>query len=278
MTGKFSFNVTSRSGEKKCVNVCGVYLGTDANTAELIVWRVSNNSLFTGKKNTALRAFELFVKEKRLDGKVTPAWVKKKWENLRQKYKDIKSLSMMGGDPLVTPWKWYTVMDQALSGELTVAHSLLSNLSNLSNLSSSSSHFPVPSSGQDAPPAKKRKEQYWLAALQELERRQEERERRAAEREEERERRAADREEERERRAAEREEERERQALEREKRREQDLLSRQERWERELQAREERREKEYREREERRDREAAAREDRLFKLLETFMSKQYNTS
>ncbi|KAF5902950.1 stress response protein NST1-like, partial [Clarias magur] len=60
---------------------------TDSNTADLILWRVSNNSLFTGKKNTALRAFELFVKEKRLEGKVTPAWVKKKWENLRQKYK-----------------------------------------------------------------------------------------------------------------------------------------------------------------------------------------------
>ncbi|KAK3557246.1 hypothetical protein QTP70_026090 [Hemibagrus guttatus] len=257
-----------------------VFKWTDANTAELIVWRVSNNSLFTGKKNTALRAFELFVKEKRLEGKVTPSWVKKKWENLRQKYKDIKSLSMMGGDPLVTPWKWYAVMDQALSGELTMAHSLLSNLSNLNNLSSTSSPFPVPvsSSGQDGPPAKKRKEQYWLAALQELERRQEERERRAAEREEERERRAADREEERERRAAEREEERERQALDREKKREQELLTRQERWEMELQAREERREREYREREERRDREAAAREDRLFKLLETFMSKQYNTN
>ncbi|XP_062853726.1 histone-lysine N-methyltransferase, H3 lysine-79 specific [Trichomycterus rosablanca] len=242
---------------------------TDANTADLILWRVSNTGLFTGRKNTALRAFELFVKEKRLEGRVTPAWVKKKWENLRQKYKDIKSLSMMGGDPLVAPWKWYAGMDQALSGELSVAHSLLSNMSN-------SFSVPMPTSNQDGPPAKKRREQYWLAALQELERRQEERERRAAEREEERERRAADREEERERRASEREEERERQAIEREKRREQELLTRQERWEMELVAREEKREREYREREERRDQEAAGREDRLFKLLETFMSKQYN--
>jgi len=29
------------------------------------------------------------VKEKQLEGKVTPAWVRKKWENLKQKYKVI---------------------------------------------------------------------------------------------------------------------------------------------------------------------------------------------
>lgn len=43
---------------KVALSVWCVFLGTDANTAELILWRVSNNSLFTGKKNTALRAFE----------------------------------------------------------------------------------------------------------------------------------------------------------------------------------------------------------------------------
>uniref|UniRef100_A0A3B4BV73 Uncharacterized protein n=1 Tax=Pygocentrus nattereri TaxID=42514 RepID=A0A3B4BV73_PYGNA len=234
--------------------------GTDANTADLIVWRVSNSNLFTGKRNTALRAFEQFVKEKDLEGKVTPAWVKKKWENLRQKYKDIKSLSMLGGDPCSSQWKWYSIMDQALSGEITITHF--------------ASPVLVSSSGQEAPPIKRRKEQYLLVALQELERRKEERERREAEREDERERRAVDREEERERRAMKREEDREKQSLERERRREQEMLARQERWERELLAREERREKEYREREERRDREAASREDRLFKLLEAFVAKK----
>lgn len=93
-----------------------MHLGTDANTADLIVWRVRNNSLFTGRRNAAIKAFEwvkpvltllsaimpsssylfdavdlsiyrLYVKEKQLEGKVTPAWVRKKWENLKQKYK-----------------------------------------------------------------------------------------------------------------------------------------------------------------------------------------------
>ncbi|KAL6456113.1 hypothetical protein MHYP_G00359640 [Metynnis hypsauchen] len=254
------------------VGTIGSFKWTDANTADLIVWRVSNSNLFTGKRNTALRAFEQFVKEKDLEGKVMPAWVKKKWENLRQKYKDIKSLSLLGGDPCSSQWKWYAIMDQALSGEITITPSILSCPS------SAPTHFGSPvlvsSSGQEAPPIKRRKEQYLLAALQELERRQEERERREAKREDERERRAVDREEERERRAMKREEDREKQSLERERRREQEMLARQERWERELLAREERREKEYREREERRDREAASREDRLFKLLETFVAKK----
>ncbi|XP_026860497.2 UBX domain-containing protein 1 isoform X1 [Electrophorus electricus] len=237
------------------VGTIGNFKWTDANTADLIVWRVSNSSLFTGKRNTAMRAFEQFVKEKALEGKVTPAWVKKKWENLRQKYKDIKNLSMVGGEPCAAPWKWYAVMDQALSGEITCT-SMTTFPTILCPSPHTSSPFTstvlVSSSAQDPPPVKRKKDQYLQAALQELEKRQEERERQALEREE----------------------ERERQALERECRREQELLVRQERWEREYREREERREREYREREERREREASAREDRLFKLLETFVSKQ----
>ncbi|XP_067230729.1 uncharacterized protein si:ch73-193c12.2 [Chanodichthys erythropterus] len=236
----------------------GVFKWTDANTADLIVWRVSNNRLFTGRRNAAIKAFELYVKEKQLEGKVTPAWVRKKWENLKQKYKDLKSLNMAGGDAAIATWKWYAIMDGALSSEIPLNHFIKPD------------H--LTSFAQDAPPIKQRKEEDWLIALREMERRQEERERQAAEREDERDRRAAAREEERDRRAAEREERRERQALEREERREREMFAREERWEKEMLAREERQEREYREREERREREAAAREERLFKLLETFLA------
>ncbi|XP_073707745.1 uncharacterized protein [Garra rufa] len=248
----------------------GIFKWTDANTADLIVWRVSNNSLFTGKRNAAIKAFELYVKEKQLVGKVTPAWVRKKWENLKQKYKDLKSLSMVGGGTSTATWKWYAIMDGALSSETPLNHHFITPIQ-------------VSSSAQDTPPIKQRKEEDWLTALHDLERRQEERERltterederdrRAAVREEERDRRAAEREAERDRRAVEREEVRERQALEREERREREMFARQERWEKEMLVREERQERDYREREERREREAASREERLFKLLETFMA------
>uniref|UniRef100_A0A9J8D1D5 Si:ch73-193c12.2 n=1 Tax=Cyprinus carpio carpio TaxID=630221 RepID=A0A9J8D1D5_CYPCA len=236
----------------------GVFKWTDANTADLIAWRASNNSLFTGRRNAAIKAFELYVKEKQLAGKVTPAWVRKKWENLKQKYKDLKSLSMVGGNTSIATWKWYAVMDGALSSETSLNHFI--------------TPVQVSSSAQDAPPIKQRKEEDWLTAVREMEKRQEERERLASEREDERDRRAAAREEERDRRAAEREDVRERQTSEREERREREMLSRQERWEKDMLAREERLERDYREREERREREAAAREERLFKLLETFMA------
>ncbi|XP_059353813.1 uncharacterized protein si:ch73-193c12.2 [Carassius carassius] len=246
----------------------GVFKWTDANTADLIVWRVSNNSLFTSRRNVAIKSFELYVKEKQLVGKVTPAWVRKKWENLKQKYKDLKSLSMVGGNQSIATWKWYAIMDGALSSETPLNHFITHQVS---------------SSAQDAPPIKQRKEEDWLTAVREMEKRLEERERQASEREDERDRRAAAREDERDRRAAERDAERdrsaaereevkERQTLEREERREREMFARQERWEKDMLAREERQERDYREREERREREAAAREERLFKLLETFMA------
>lgn len=182
---------------------------------------------------------------------------------------DLKSLTMVGGDTGITTWKWYPIMDNALSSEIT--------------LNPFVTPVHVSSSAQDAPPIKQRKADGWVMALREMERLQVERERRAAEREDERDRRAAAREDERDRRATERETERdrraeereaerERQALEREERREREMFAREERWEKELLAREERQEKEYREREERREKEAAAREEKLFKLLETFLS------
>ncbi|KAI7807589.1 uncharacterized protein LOC130557062 [Triplophysa rosa] len=247
----------------------GLFKWSDANTADLIIWRISNSGLFTGRRNAAIKAFELYVKEKELEGKVTPAWVRKKWENLKQKYKDLKSLNMVGGDTGITTWKWYAIMDNALSSEIT--------------LNSFVTPVHMSSSAQDAPPTKQRKANDWVMALREMDRLHEERERRAAEREDERDRRAAarederdrraaEREAERDRRAAEREAERERQALEREERRERDMFAREERWEKEMLAREERQEREYREGEERREKEAAAREEKLFKILETFLS------
>lgn len=246
-----------------------IFKWTDANTADLIVWRVTNNSLFTGRRNAAIKAYELYVKEKQLQGKVAPTWVRKKWENLKQKYKDLKSLRTADGESASATWKWYSVMDGALNSENPITHIITPVRVTI----------PAP----DAPPTKQRKQADWLTALQELEKRQEERERQAAEREDERDRRSAAREDERDRRALEREAERDRRAaereeirerlvLEREERREREMFAREERWEKEMLAREERQERDYREREERREREAAAREERLFKVLETFLA------
>nr|XP_055069105.1 uncharacterized protein si:ch73-193c12.2 isoform X2 [Misgurnus anguillicaudatus] len=155
-----------------------VFKWSDANTADLIIWRVSNSNLFTGRRNAAIKAFELYVKEKQLEGNVTPAWVRKKWENLKQKYKDLKSLHMVGGDTGITTWKWYAIMDGALSSEITLNPFI--------------TPVHISSSAQDSPPVKQRKAEDWVMALREIERLQEERERQTTEREDERDRRAAE--------------------------------------------------------------------------------------
>lgn len=128
---------------------------------------------------------------------------------------------MVGGDTGITTWKWYAIMDGALSSEITLNPFI--------------TPVHMSSSAQDSPPVKQRKAEDWVMAPREIERlreererrtteREDERDRRAAAREDERDRRAAEREVERDRRAAEREEERERQVLERERRREQEIL------------------------------------------------------
>lgn len=63
---------------------------SDEDTERLIKWRIANDALFTGKRNAAIKGYEAFVHENDLLGKVSAAWVKKKWENLKQKYKVSK--------------------------------------------------------------------------------------------------------------------------------------------------------------------------------------------
>ncbi|KAI2644257.1 Potassium-transporting ATPase KdpC subunit [Labeo rohita] len=63
---------------------------TDEHTRLLIQWRVANEALFTGRRNAA-------IKEQKLDGKISAAQVKRKWENLKPKYKAI------GGRQSITP-------------------------------------------------------------------------------------------------------------------------------------------------------------------------------
>ncbi|KAJ8356290.1 hypothetical protein SKAU_G00190840 [Synaphobranchus kaupii] len=90
----------------------------DEMTKALILWRGSNQGLFTGHRNAATRGFETWVKEMELEGKVTVDFLKKKWENLKKKYKDCKNpptgRSMEGGEATAANWKWYEAMDDML--------------------------------------------------------------------------------------------------------------------------------------------------------------------
>ncbi|CAL8360521.1 unnamed protein product [Lota lota] len=95
------------------------YKLTEEDTRRLIELRAANESLFTGRRNTAKPAWRGIVKEMGLTGKITPDQVAKKWDNLKTKFKDLK-YPPRGVESQLSPssWPWYQMMSEALEGRL----------------------------------------------------------------------------------------------------------------------------------------------------------------
>ncbi|ROL55325.1 Stress response protein nst1 [Anabarilius grahami] len=190
----------------------------------------------------------VFVKDEKLEGKISAAQVKRKWENLKQKYKDLNcpqtGVSTEDGEVTAASWKWYALLDEAIGGRpsITPPNLIASSGPGVAVTSPSSERSTFARTGR------KRKD------IEELIREMEEKEEREIE-------------------AVEREERRWREMMEREERRERERREQEERREREAREREERRDREMREREERRDRETKEREERFLQLLELFAKK-----
>ncbi|XP_076128379.1 uncharacterized protein LOC143109505 [Alosa pseudoharengus] len=286
-----------------------IYKWTNDDTAMLIDWRARNAGIFSGRRLTAIRGYEVFVKERGLEGLVSPAFIKKKWENLKQKYVTLKRVSMESGtDAAAESWRWYSQMEDALGGRIpeikpscnikmpavfiSTDHDDMVHSLELTVDPQSPPPLPPP------PPIKRQRTNSTDVMLEFLGKqedrdqqrdiewiqREELREREALEREEQRESEAVEREERREREAIAREARREREAIEREARRERDAVEREARRDREAREREERREQEFRDREERRETEFRERhermervymerEERLLSILEKLLNK-----
>ncbi|XP_018560028.1 uncharacterized protein zgc:171459 [Lates calcarifer] len=92
---------------------------TEDDTRRLIELRAANESLFTGRRNTAKPAWRGIVKEMGLTGKITPDQVAKKWDNLKTKFKDLK-FPPRGMENQTNPasWPWFQLMSDALEGRL----------------------------------------------------------------------------------------------------------------------------------------------------------------
>ncbi|KAF0040756.1 hypothetical protein F2P81_006654 [Scophthalmus maximus] len=95
------------------------YKLTEDDTRRLIELRAANESLFTGRRNTAKPAWRGIVKEMGLTGKITPDQVAKKWDNLKTKFKDLK-FPPRGMENQTNPasWPWFQLMSDALEGRL----------------------------------------------------------------------------------------------------------------------------------------------------------------
>ncbi|KAL1279800.1 hypothetical protein QQF64_014400 [Cirrhinus molitorella] len=90
---------------------------TKEQTEQFIRLRGENDELFTGAKNSATVGWRIVLEKMGLSGKVTPAQAKKKWDNLKKKYKECKypgSGEGVSGKPTAATWPWFVQMDEVL--------------------------------------------------------------------------------------------------------------------------------------------------------------------
>ncbi|KAG9277970.1 hypothetical protein AMEX_G5747 [Astyanax mexicanus] len=80
--------------------------------------RIEKERLFTGEKNSALSAWKTILLELGLADKVTPQQARKKWDNLKKKYKELKcppsGSGTDNGEATAATWPWFSLMDEAL--------------------------------------------------------------------------------------------------------------------------------------------------------------------
>ncbi|CAL8371433.1 unnamed protein product [Arctogadus glacialis] len=105
------------------------YKWTDEDTVAFVRWRVAHNKTFSGGRATNAVGYKVFLEERGLLGRVTAPFLKRKWENLKQKYKDLKntptSVSTEGGETTAASWKWFDLMHEAIGDRLSMTPPVL---------------------------------------------------------------------------------------------------------------------------------------------------------
>uniref|UniRef100_A0A8C5CD28 Myb/SANT-like DNA-binding domain-containing protein n=1 Tax=Gadus morhua TaxID=8049 RepID=A0A8C5CD28_GADMO len=99
------------------VDLSFAFKWSQQHTAQFIKLRGENDELFTGVEHSASVAWGTILEKIGLQGKVTPLQAKKKWDNLKNIYKDCKypgSGEGVGGKPTAATWPWFVLMDEVL--------------------------------------------------------------------------------------------------------------------------------------------------------------------
>ncbi|XP_073335830.1 uncharacterized protein [Pagrus major] len=105
-----------------------IYKWSKEQTEEFIRLRSQNDHLFTGAKHSAAVGWRIIIEKMGLQGKVEPLQAKKKWDNLKKKYKDCKypaSGEGVGGKPTAATWPWFVLMDEVLGQRPSIAPPVL---------------------------------------------------------------------------------------------------------------------------------------------------------
>ncbi|CAL8395330.1 unnamed protein product [Boreogadus saida] len=165
---------------------------TNEETRALIEWQAANEALFTGYRNSSVAGWEDFISTSGLV--ITTKQAKKKWNNLKGKYKELRDppagRGVEAGTATAGTWQWYGAMDAVLQGQHSISPPLVvaANMSAstggvVSSPASTSSAEEVSGSST----SRKRPRDNLLELLKEQGEREEQREREAVAREEERE-------------------------------------------------------------------------------------------
>uniref|UniRef100_A0A669EYN7 Myb/SANT-like DNA-binding domain-containing protein n=1 Tax=Oreochromis niloticus TaxID=8128 RepID=A0A669EYN7_ORENI len=105
-----------------------MFIGTKEQTADFIKIRGENDHLFTGVKNSATVGWRTILEKMGLQGKVTPLQAKKKWDNLKKRYKDCKypgSGEGVSGKPNAVTWPWFGLMDEVIGQRPSIRPAVL---------------------------------------------------------------------------------------------------------------------------------------------------------
>uniref|UniRef100_G3NYK2 Myb/SANT-like DNA-binding domain-containing protein n=1 Tax=Gasterosteus aculeatus TaxID=69293 RepID=G3NYK2_GASAC len=93
------------------------YRMTDKDIRQMIQLRATNADIFTGRKNSALRGWRAIRKEMGIQRVMTAQQLKKKWVNLKHKYRLLKN-PPVGMQMSTSSWRWFQLMDEAMTGRL----------------------------------------------------------------------------------------------------------------------------------------------------------------
>uniref|UniRef100_UPI0037E73010 uncharacterized protein n=1 Tax=Semicossyphus pulcher TaxID=241346 RepID=UPI0037E73010 len=102
------------------------YRLTDRDIRLMIQLRASNEAIFTGRRNSAMRGWKAIRREMGLQGTMSARQLKKKWDNLKERYRGLKN-PPEGMETLTQPssWRWFHLMDEAITGRLAGTATIL---------------------------------------------------------------------------------------------------------------------------------------------------------
>ncbi|TKS69443.1 hypothetical protein D9C73_003507 [Collichthys lucidus] len=105
------------------------FTGSQAQTRRLIRFRADNEPRFLKSKASAKQQWQALISELELEGKVSSQQVSKKWENLKKRYKELKTgksgAGTDAGEVTATNWQYYKDMHEVLGARPCIDPPLL---------------------------------------------------------------------------------------------------------------------------------------------------------